>query len=107
MALIAEVIGHLDRQTGLQDPGHQRRQQPAVAGQRDPLRAGLVDQAARHDRQIITHRPGPLGSSRASVWAITGTVLAEWPPFGCPCRGTVYAGDATFATGERGHHRGT
>jgi hypothetical protein len=56
--LIAEMLGELDLQAGLQHLADQRRQQPVLAGQLHPLTAGSSDQLISpvpHGR-LITHQ---------------------------------------------------
>jgi hypothetical protein len=55
---IAEMVGHLHLQPGLQHLPHQRGQQPVVAGQLHPLTAGPGDELGRPipHRRLITHQ---------------------------------------------------
>ena len=60
VAFIADVVGHLDLQAGLQHPAHQRRQQAVVTGQLDAL-------AASSGHQLLSpgpHRSVVLGHTR-------------------------------------------
>jgi hypothetical protein len=50
VALVAQVIGHLDLQARLQHVAHQRRQQPALAGQLDTLGPGRSTSSAAQSR---------------------------------------------------------
>ena len=58
VTFVAEMVGHLDLQTGLQHLAHQPGQQPVVAGQLDTFGAGPGDQLGRPvpHRRLITHQ---------------------------------------------------
>ena len=53
---IAEVFGQLGLQRSLHDLLDQTREQAALTGQGDALVAGLINQAARHGRQLSIRR---------------------------------------------------
>ena len=58
VGFIAQMVGHLDLQAGLEHLAHQRGQQAVVAGQLDTLAAGPLDQLGRPvpHRRLVAHR---------------------------------------------------
>ena len=65
--LVADMIGHLDLETGLEHLAHQRRQQPVVAGQLDTLGTGPLDQLGRPvpHRRLVTHQRNATRTQRS------------------------------------------
>src|SRR4029450_8603637 len=55
--LVADMVGHLDLEPGLEDLAHQSRQQPVVAGQFDTLGTSPVNELGRPlpHRRLVTH----------------------------------------------------
>ncbi|MCO5317128.1 MAG: hypothetical protein M9942_01690 [Microthrixaceae bacterium] len=85
MAFVAEMFGHLQLQTGLKNPGYQLGQQTVLAGQRDTISSGLVDELLGQQVQVVTdnqlsrrHRRHQLPDAAGGL-RVPQTILSSLP----------------------------
>src|SRR5207245_3480845 len=96
MGPVAEMLGHLDRETGLQHMSHQAREQAALTGQRDAVLARASDQQLRPVLQRLRRPSRHELTSRHAGLALNPFLRHPCAPFLPPALSQQRSGHTSY-----------